>query len=346
MPTGTLNHLYVFSTFLLGAAAAAASGCSSSSTHDSQVGAGGSSAGATATGSGGTAGSSIISGNGGSVVMLNLDAGMESESGAPDAGKPAEIFTTLPPGFTASQSLPTDEPPRGGYKLIGPLADVAPPASDACANILRAVVRDFQDSHVDFGEQKGAGMGFLLEALGDDRKPVLNPVRTAQNDIMSFGDWYHNVDGVNLPFVVDFWIEPVNGTYIFSSGLFFPLDGVGYPETAQGHDGKQHSFLFTTELHTAFTYKGAEKFLFRGDDDVWVFINGHLVVDLGGVHGPEEGSVDLDAQATVLGITIGTSYNLDLFHAERKPAGSNFRLETTLDFTGCGVILPGDVVVK
>jgi len=33
-----------------------------------------------------------------------------------------------------------------------------------------------------------------------------------------------------------------------------------------------------------------------------------------------------------------------LFQAERLPAGSHFRLETTLDFTDCGVILPDDIV--
>jgi fibro-slime domain-containing protein len=48
--------------------------------------------------------------------------------------------------------------------------------------------------------------------------------------------------------------------------------------------------------------------------------------------------------ATTLGIEIGASYHLELFHAERKPAVSNFRIETTLDFTGCDEILPVDIV--
>ena len=84
-------------------------------------------------------------------------------------------------------------------------------------------------------------------------------------------------------------------------------------------------------------------FTFRGDDDVFVFVNNQLAVDLGGIHGPVSGSVDLDAQADELGLTEGEVYTLDLFQAERNPGGSNFRIDTSLDFKSCG-ILPVDVL--
>mmetsp|Transcript_11110 Transcript_11110/g.34424 ORF Transcript_11110/g.34424 Transcript_11110/m.34424 type:complete len:375 (-) Transcript_11110:79-1203(-) len=90
-------------------------------------------------------------------------------------------------------------------------------------------------------------------------------------------------------------------------------------------DGLRHNFHFTLEMHTRFRYQGGGAITFRGDDDVWVFIDGKLVVDLGGVHNPMEGTVDLDT----LGLTLGEEVLMDFFFAERRCCGSNFRLETT-----------------
>jgi fibro-slime domain-containing protein len=257
-----------------------------------------------------------------------------------DKGPIETLQTTLPSGFTAATGAKGGGDSgqlKGGWKVVGPLGDVPAPSQATCANVLRVLIRDFPTfKHPDFGGPKEPqnALGLVDSALGAGRKPTRTS--TYPQVAVKLDDWYATVAGVNTAYVVDFWLEPVGQSFVLDSSRFFPLDAVASAESTQNDDdGQPRNFGFTTELHTSFRYAGGEIFTFRGDDDVFVFVDGKLVVDIGGVHGPTQGTVMIDQ----LGLAKGSVYTLDLFQAERNPTGSNFRIETTLDFADCGAIV-------
>jgi fibro-slime domain-containing protein len=86
------------------------------------------------------------------------------------------------------------------------------------------------------------------------------------------------------------------------------------------------NFSFSMEMHKVFTYKSGQKFTFRGDDDVWVFVNNRLVIDLGGIHNELSATVDLDT----LELVEGEQYWFDFFYCERFVSESNIYITTNM----------------
>jgi fibro-slime domain-containing protein len=213
----------------------------------------------------------------------------------------------------------------------------APAVNAGCGPNLTGILRDFQASHPDFGDAVADDRGLVEHWLGTDLKPVYAPAgpTVTTSGAASFNQWYRDTPGVNQSreFVLPF-VDQGNGISTYDNPAFFPLDGEMF-----GNEHQDHNYHFTFELHTEFAYRGGEVFTFAGDDDLFVFINGQLAIDLGGVHGTQTDSVDLDAEAAALGLTVGASYPLDLFQAERHATGSTFRVDTSLRFTSCGTIV-------
>jgi fibro-slime domain-containing protein len=153
------------------------------------------------------------------------------------------------------------------------------------------------------------------------------------------------------PCSYDQTIDCFGGTLLEFDGnpLFFPLDDITGPTADMdrakvpaeyGYDAwpwedevfpgaPLHNFYFTSEVLYWFSYDADTNATldFTGDDDVWVFVNGHLAVDLGGLHTPKSGSVTIDAQSAAgFGLAAGNVYRIAVFHAERKKEGSSFKL--------------------
>jgi len=225
-------------------------------------------------------------------------------------------------------------------------AGVSSPDAD-CTHELRVAVRDFrggeQDGkpkHPDFEQAVTDDRGIVAATLGADSKPVYaggpsgTPTTTGKDN---FDQWYRDVDGINIHIDVSLLLTPDParpGVFVYDNDTFFPIDMMGWPDPYADHN---HDF--TAEMHFTFPYRGGEIFNFRGDDDVFVYINGHLAINLGGIHIAEMGSVDLDARAAELGLSVGGSYEMAVFYADRHCCDSTFHVETTFECI-TNVIIP------
>ncbi len=200
-----------------------------------------------------------------------------------------------------------------------------------------------------------------------------NPQSTSK---ANFDEWYSNGSPASMKKVVStMTMTKVGSTANYRNPTYgqqlYPLDAAGWVIGGGAKEATQsgHNYGFTTEIHHWFEFKGGEVLSFSGDDDVWVFIAGKLVLDLGGLHPRQARTITLNANGSVscyndtagaacvtpsvnVGLTAGNVYEIALFHAERHTPESNFDL-TLNGFTaplsvctavcGDGVITSGEV---
>lgn len=104
----------------------------------------------------------------------------------------------------------------------------------------------------------------------------------------------------------------------------------GSSRTTYRWEGKRNQH-YCFESHAHFTYNRGQRFSFRGDDDIWVYVDNKLAVDIGGTHLAAPGYVDLDNFAGQSGKLVpGQQYDIDIFFCDRRTTMSNIRIKTNM----------------
>lgn len=127
-----------------------------------------------------------------------------------------------------------------------------------------------------------------------------------------------------------------------SSLQFYPIDGLGYDAilgdttdkintSGNGVRPEHPNGSYTLRGEAQFVYQEDLYFEFSGDDDVYMYINGVLALDLGGAHGICTKRVNLKDVATKCHLTPGEVATFTFFYMERNSDASNFKIETNME---------------
>jgi fibro-slime domain-containing protein len=190
-------------------------------------------------------------------------------------------------------------------------------------------------------------LGMVKESLGSDGLPVPNGKGKCKNAKVK--EWFkkdpivNNMKCIDLPMeLTDAGLWQYDSYTYDNSRVFFPINDfnpwgdqkltarvVLKNGTVPTIPGKQN-FHFCSQTKGEFIYNAGQKFTFSGDDDFWLFVDGKLALDLGGVHPLVAGNLILDDLATKWKWEEGSSHELAIFHCERNTDGSNFKIQSNI----------------
>jgi fibro-slime domain-containing protein len=190
------------------------------------------------------------------------------------------------------------------------------------------------------GRQRIHSKSYIKGKNGDKDADIASSPTPTVTSAESFESWYRDVPGLNASRALPITLrrDADSNVYVFDDkeddfyknrGGFFPINGELFGNSGGGGRANTN-YHFTYELATQFTYEEGAGHIFRflGDDDVFVFVDGKLVIDIGGTHSAIDQTIELDRLDW---LEDGRTYSLHFFFAERHRTASNFRMETTLN---------------
>jgi len=153
---------------------------------------------------------------------------------------------------------------------------------------------------------------------------------------------------------LNFWCPPsasytLNencGPWRSNGGPKDPDAGRRTAENKSSIKNKLHNYGFSAAGSGTFIYDDSKNdvFEFIGDDDMWIFIDGELVADLGGVHQAAPARIVLKEYASSKGWASPSTHAINFFYMDRNTDGSNFRLKFSLN--GLSTSRFGSPVIK
>jgi fibro-slime domain-containing protein len=223
----------------------------------------------------------------------------------------------------------------GSVTLDGTIRDFcAPDIASRCTRLT-----DFE------GAIPGVVKGMVAPTLTNGLPTPGPSLAAGASNAANLAKWFVDSPGFNQSAEYDVTLtEGAPGVFSYSNNAFFPIDN-----QLMGNQGRTHNYHFTLHLEGTLSFDDPTAgndffFTFTGDDDLWVYVNEQLFLDLGGVHGAATASfTEEDLKAG--GLIAGQKYLLDIFFAERHTTESKFAITTTLALDSPQVPEPGSLAL-
>ncbi len=139
----------------------------------------------------------------------------------------------------------------------------------------------------------------------------------------SFRQWFREAPGANISTIHGIELVRNGDNYEFTTEDFHPVDRQLY-----GNESDAHNRNFTYEISARFIYTqcSGQFIQVAGEGDAWLFVDGELVMDLGGAGTAGQQYVEMDR----LGLADGAIHDIRLFYAQRSVDDAAFSISTNM----------------